>query len=89
MSAETVHAAELDLIPRGAGPIAVDVGAGSGRDTAWLASLRYQVVATEPAAGMRREGQLRGAHLRARSKGGLSTARSVRRRFGAQQTVSM
>ena len=36
-----------------------DVGAGSGRDAAWLASLGYEVVAVEPAAGMRLEAQRR------------------------------
>lgn len=66
VSAETVHAAELDFIPRGAGLLALDVGAGSGRDAAWLASLGYEVVAAEPAAGMRREGQLRHPDARIR-----------------------
>ncbi len=46
----------LDLIPEGAGRLALDVGAGSGRDGAWLASRGYDVVAAEPAAGMRRVG---------------------------------
>ncbi len=35
----------------------LDIGAGSGRDAAWLASLGHEVVATEPAAAMRREAQ--------------------------------
>ena len=35
------------------------MGAGSGRDAAWLASLGYEVVAVEPAVGMRREAQRR------------------------------
>ena len=39
--------------------LALDVGAGSGRDAAWLATLGYEVVAVEPAAGMRREGAQR------------------------------
>lgn len=42
-------------IAPGAGRVALDVGAGSGRDAAWLASLGYDVVAAEPAAGMRAE----------------------------------
>lgn len=40
-------------------PLALDVGAGSGRDAAWLLSLGYEVVAVEPAAGMRAEGERR------------------------------
>jgi len=55
--ADTVHAALLEFTPRGRDLIALDVGAGSGRDAAWLASLGYEVVAAEPAAGMRREAQ--------------------------------
>lgn len=57
--ADGVHAALVDFIPRGRDLIALDVGAGSGRDAAWLASLGYEVVAAEPAAGMRAEGQRR------------------------------
>jgi SAM-dependent methyltransferase len=48
-----VHAALREFIPRGGDLIALDVGAGSGRDAAWLATLGYEVVAAEPAAGMR------------------------------------
>ena len=39
--------------------LALDVGAGSGRDAAWLVSRGYEVVAVEPSAGMRAEGQRR------------------------------
>ena len=59
VSADIVHAALLEFIPRGRDLIALDVGAGSGRDAAWLASLGYEVVAVEPAVGMRREAQRR------------------------------
>jgi SAM-dependent methyltransferase len=52
-----VHAPIADLIPRTG--LALDVGAGSGRDAAWLASLGYVVVAAEPAGAMRREGARR------------------------------
>jgi SAM-dependent methyltransferase len=55
--ADAVHAALLQFIPRGPDLIALDVGAGSGRDAAWLASLGYDVVAAEPSAGMRIEAQ--------------------------------
>ncbi|MCC2652444.1 MAG: methyltransferase type 11 [Microvirga sp.] len=64
LSSEAVHAALLDFVPRGAGLIALDVGAGSGRDAAWLASLGYDVVAVEPAAAMRLEGQHRHSEAR-------------------------
>ena len=46
----------VDLIPNGVGRLALDVGAGSGRDGAWLASRGYDVVAADPSAGMRRVG---------------------------------
>lgn len=39
--------------------IVLDVGAGSGRDAAWLASLGFDVVAAEPAAAMRRQAMIR------------------------------
>ena len=64
VSAEVVHAALLEFIPRGRDLLALDVGAGSGRDAAWLASLGYEVVAAEPAAGMRREASKRRLRLR-------------------------
>lgn len=48
-------------LPHGEGRLALDVGAGSGRDAAWLASLGFEVVAAEPAAGMRAEGMRRHA----------------------------
>jgi hypothetical protein len=51
VTAESVHVA--DFIPRGAGLSALDVGAGSGRDAAWLVSLGFDVLAVEPARGMR------------------------------------
>jgi SAM-dependent methyltransferase len=66
VSAEAVHAALLEFIPRGDDLIALDVGAGSGRDAAWLASLGYEVVAAEPAAGMRLEAQKRHSDPRIR-----------------------
>lgn len=39
--------------------LALDVGAGSGRDAGWLRSLGYEVVAAEPARAMREEGERR------------------------------
>lgn len=57
LRSEDVHAAIVDLLPSGVGRSALDVGAGSGRDSAWLASLGFDVVAVEPAQGMRDAGQ--------------------------------
>ncbi len=41
-----------DLLPEGRGCV-LDVGAGSGRDAAWLAGLGHEVVAVEPDGAMR------------------------------------
>lgn len=66
-------AARCDALP-GGGPfrgieallptrgLALDVGAGSGRDARWLAERGLDVVAVEPAAGLRAEGERRAAH---------------------------
>lgn len=55
VSSEQMLAEVLPVIPAGGdGRLALDVGAGTGRDAAWLSSLGYEVVAAEPAAGMRR-----------------------------------
>jgi len=61
VQAEAVHAVVADLVRSRAGGRAMDVGAGSGRDAAWLARLGYAVVAVEPAAGLRAEAQARHA----------------------------
>lgn len=53
LRAEDVHSAILDHLPTGTGRTALDVGAGSGRDAAWLKGLGFEVVAVEPANGMR------------------------------------
>jgi SAM-dependent methyltransferase len=45
-----------DFLPDGPA-LALDIGAGSGRDAAWLASRGIEVVAAEPAAAMREAGQ--------------------------------
>jgi hypothetical protein len=55
--ADAAHGALLQFIPHGPDLIALDVGAGCRRDAAWLASLGYDMVAVEPAAGMRTEGR--------------------------------
>lgn len=55
VSSERMLAEVLPIILAGrGGKLALDVGAGTGRDAAWLSSLGYEVVAAEPAAGMRR-----------------------------------
>lgn len=55
VSSEALLADVLSIVPRAAaGRLALDIGAGTGRDAAWLSGLGYEVVAAEPAAGMRR-----------------------------------
>jgi SAM-dependent methyltransferase len=54
IDAATLHAWLRDLLPN-APAVILDIGAGSGRDAAWLASLGYEVVAAEPSAAMRTE----------------------------------
>lgn len=56
ISSEELHAPAM--IPEaGRHGIALDVGSGSGRDAAWLAGLGYDVVAVEPASGLRNEAE--------------------------------
>ena len=57
LAPEAVHHWLIDLMPTGKGLKALDVGAGSGRDAAWLASRGYDVWAVEPSGGMRLQGQ--------------------------------
>jgi SAM-dependent methyltransferase len=66
VTAESVHATVADFIPRDAGLLALDVGAGSGRDAAWLVSLGFDVLAVEPARGMREEAKRRHPNTRIR-----------------------
>ena len=58
---ESLEAARLNAWFQDVLPVApacvLDIGAGSGRDAAWLASLGYEVVAVEPSAAMVREAQ--------------------------------
>ena len=54
LSSGVVHEWLIDLIPKG-NALALDVGAGSGRDASWLASRGFDVVAVEPSSGMRTE----------------------------------
>ena len=52
ISAADMHAAVLHLIPESPGSVA-DIGAGTGRDAAWLAAMGHHVVAVEPLDAMR------------------------------------
>lgn len=57
LAAHQVHSLWLDKlaeIPLGS---ALDIGAGSGRDARWMASLGWQVTAVEPADALRRAAQ--------------------------------
>ena len=62
--AEDLWAPVREFIPTGANRIGLDVGAGVGRDTAWLKSLGLEMVAVEPAEGMREFGQARYPNIR-------------------------
>ena len=53
LPAAVVHGGLADRLPA-APALVLDVGAGSGRYAAWLAELGHDVVAVEPAAGLRR-----------------------------------
>ena len=54
LSPEHLHGWLDGLLPTAAA-LVLDVGAGTGRDAAWLAGLGHDVVAVEPAAAMRAE----------------------------------
>ena len=54
VSAERVNDWLIDLLPHNKACI-LDVGSGSGRDAAWLASLGHEVIAVEPDCTMRKE----------------------------------
>ena len=56
VAAETVHRWLVDLLPN-APALVLDVGAGTGRDAAWLASRGLEVIAVEPSGAMRAEAQ--------------------------------
>lgn len=62
---KATHGWLLDLLPEKDGLI-LDVGAGSGRDAAGLATLGHEVVAVEPSSSMLREGSMRHADSRIR-----------------------
>jgi SAM-dependent methyltransferase len=59
LEAHAVHHWLMDLLPTGVNSRALDVGAGSGRDAAWLVSRGFEVWAVEPSEVMRQEAQKR------------------------------
>ena len=56
LAPEQVNAWLKPFLPIGPA-LVLDVGAGSGRDSAWLVSLGHEVSAIEPPASMRDRGQ--------------------------------
>ena len=52
VAAEQINAWLIDLLTKRRA-VVLDVGAGSGRDTAWLTSIGHEVIATDPSAAMR------------------------------------
>ena len=53
LASTAVHGWLHGLLPQDPGTV-LDVGAGSGRDAAWFASMGHEVVAVEPSASMRK-----------------------------------
>jgi SAM-dependent methyltransferase len=51
LSFEDIHADLIAILPAPGGTV-LDIGAGSGRDAAWLAAKGYDVVAVEPSESM-------------------------------------
>ena len=61
LTSDAVHDWLRDLLPKGTATV-LDIGAGSGRDAAWLSARGYDVVAVEPSASMRTAGAAMHAH---------------------------
>ncbi len=57
VAAQDVHADWAALLAEQTPGLALDVGAGSGRDAHWLAQQGWQVTAVEPAEGLRERGR--------------------------------
>ncbi len=58
VAAEEMNGWLKEFFPKKSGRI-LDIGAGSGRDAAWLAGLGHEVVAVEPSSEMRKEAKRR------------------------------
>jgi protein-L-isoaspartate O-methyltransferase len=52
LAPDEVHGWLADLLPTEPGALVMDVGAGMGRDAAWMAGRGLQVIAVEPSAPM-------------------------------------
>ena len=59
LSFPDVHGWLIPYLPAPGEGNVLDVGAGTGRDAAWLAARGHHVVAVEPSRAMREEGMLR------------------------------
>lgn len=66
LSFAEVHNWLLYRLPERRDTTVLDIGAGTGRDAAWLAGRGHEVVAVEPAEGLREEGRRRHPHPRIR-----------------------
>jgi SAM-dependent methyltransferase len=66
LSFPEVHNWLLYRLPERRDTTVLDIGAGSGRDAAWLAKRGHEVVAVEPSAALRRLGQEQHRHPRIR-----------------------
>ncbi|OFC70417.1 class I SAM-dependent methyltransferase [Alteromonas confluentis] len=62
VEAESVHASWSHILKEKEPGVALDVGAGSGRDARWLASLGWKVVAVEPAEELRNRASIAACH---------------------------
>ena len=59
VAVEAVHGWLERFLPENPGFGSLDIGAGSGRDAAWLAGFGHKVVAVEPSSEMRKEAKRR------------------------------
>jgi 2-polyprenyl-3-methyl-5-hydroxy-6-metoxy-1,4-benzoquinol methylase len=62
VAAQDVHAAWAPLLKTLTPRLALDIGAGSGRDALWLEQQGWQVTAVEPATNLRQLGQHKTGH---------------------------